>query len=56
MLHGPLHDAHTALDGSIDDLTAPLPVGFATDIVRGFLNLPGVLVVTLEHIVLGFGS
>ncbi|EFV93506.1 hypothetical protein ES5_00490 [Dietzia cinnamea P4] len=56
MLSGPLHQLHTTIDGSVDDLTVSLPAGPIGNLVAGVLNIPGVIVATIEFIALGFGS
>ncbi|MBB1019967.1 hypothetical protein G6030_01380 [Dietzia sp. E1] len=56
MLSGPLHQLHTTIDGSVDGLTVSLPAGPIGNLVAGVLNIPGVIVATIEFIVLGFGS
>ena len=56
MLSGPLHQLHETIDGSVDGLTVTLPADPISNFVAGVLNIPGVIVATIEFIALGFNS
>ncbi|WP_314038100.1 hypothetical protein [Dietzia sp. CH92] len=56
MLSGSLHQLHETIDGSVDGLTAGLPTDPVSRFVAGVLNIPGVIVATIEFIALGFNS
>ena len=56
MRSGSRRQGHETIDGAVDGLTVGLPTDPVSRFVAGVLNIPGVIVATIEFIALGFNS